>query len=1190
MKTSIRSEMVRCGLFLLISVVLAWADHHVRASDGSHDDQQTPEPGAAATPLYDIVILGGRVVDGTGNAWFHGDIAIRGDRIARVAPAGMLQFAAAKERIDADGLVVCPGFIDIQGQSREALLSGDGRVISKVTQGVTTEIMGEGWTDAPVSERALAVTNLVDPEAANRAREFAVPHGFDAWLRAMERHGSSVNFGSFVGSATIRACAKGMDQGPPTASELNLMRRFVREAMEDGAFGIASALIYPPDNFVSTADLTALAKVMAPYGGVYISHIRSEADRLLEAIDEAIAIGRDGGVPVEIYHLKAAGRRNWPKAEAVIARIAAARAQGLDVGADMYPYVAGSTGLTAVLPPTASAGGKLLERLADPAERARIRAEVLEPKTDWENMGQLATPEGILVLGLKKPENVKYAGKRLSEIAQTMHKPWLDAAIDLILSERQSIATVYFMMNEENLKLQLRQPWIKFGTDAAGVDPGHPQTLTHPRSYGTFPRILGKYVREERAISLEDAIRKMTSAVAARLSIRDRGLLREGLAADVVIFDPETIADRATFEKPHQASVGVKHVFVNGTAVVREGRHAGAKPGQIVRGPGYIRQNATAAAATSKSDSRGVQSLVAPTAAAMADAPLIAPEIDLVWGVKIPMRDGITLNATVYKPKRLRDRAPVICTMTPYISDTYHDRAMYFARKGFVFALVDVRGRGNSAGRFEPFAQEPRDGHDVVEWLAKQPWCVGKVALWGGSYAGFNQWATLKEFPPHLTTIVPAAAAHPGVDFPAPGNIFFPYDIQWLTYTSGVTPNVKLFGESSYWISKFREYYFGHIPFRQLDTLVGNSSQHFQNWLKHRTPDDYWDAMVPAPGDYARMDLPILTITGHYDGDQPGAMTYYRRHMEYGSVKGCDRHYLLIGPWDHAGTRTPAEEIGGLRFGKVSLVDLNDLHREWYEWTMRDGPKPKFLQKRVGYFVAGAEEWKFADRLEAIPTQPTRLYLTSPEGAPVDAFRSGTLSRVKPDQGRPARYNYDPLEVRPAELEREPSKNGLTDQRSALNLFGNGLVYHSEPFADATEITGYLKLIAWIALDVPDTDFTVSVFEIKPDGTSIALTDDIKRARYRQSLRNEQLVTPGSIERYEFASFRFFSRRLEKGSRLRLVFWSPNSIYLEKNYNSGGEVADESRKDARTAHVTLYQDAEHPSYLEIPVVGASGSK
>jgi dihydroorotase/N-acyl-D-amino-acid deacylase len=520
---------------------------------------------------FDLVIRNGRVVDGTGNAWFHGDVAIRGERIARVTPAGMLDGVEAEESIDATGKVVCPGFIDIQSHSRGQLLTGDGRVIGKVTQGVTTEIMGEGTSNAPSRE----------------PKEFDVPGGFDRWLRAMEAHGVSVNVGSFVGSGTVRGYVKGMAQGPPSPEELEQMRGLVRDAMEGGAFGLASALIYPPDNFVATEDLIELAKVMEPYGGVYITHMRSEADQLLEGIDEAIRIGREGGVPVEIYHLKAAGVRNWPKASEAIAKIEEVRAEGLDVGADMYPYTAGGTGLTAALPPWASADGKLYENLADPAMRARIKAEVLEPTSDWENLAELSGPENVIVLGLTKPDTKKYIGKRLAEIAGLEGKDWIDAAIDLLIAEQQRISTIYVMMSEENVALQMRQPWIKFGTDAGGHDPEKAEGLVHPRSYGTYPRILGKYVREEGVIPLEDAIRKMTSAVADRLSIRDRGLLREGMYADVVIFDPETVADRATYESPHQLSVGVEYVFVNGEAVVRAGVHTGAKPGKIVRGPGY---------------------------------------------------------------------------------------------------------------------------------------------------------------------------------------------------------------------------------------------------------------------------------------------------------------------------------------------------------------------------------------------------------------------------------------------------------------------------------------------------------------------------------------------------------------------------------------------------------------------------
>ena len=540
-----------------------------------------------AADEYDTIIAGGRIVDGTGAPWFYGDIAVKGDRIARITPAGILANATAKSRVDARGLVVAPGFIDIQSHSRDNFLTGDGRVVSKVTQGITTEIMGEGWTDAPANDLTIATPATSDPAARRLADSFRGSHGFQKWLEAMARHGASVNFGSFLGATTVRTYVKGMAQGPPTTEELETMRQLVREAMEDGAFGIASALIYPPASFTTTEELIEMAKAMAPYGGVYITHMRSEADQLLEAIDETLRIGREGGVPVEIYHLKAAGRRNWAKAQLAIQKINQARAAGQDIQANMYPYVAGSTGLSACFPPWASANGKLLSNLSDPTVRAKMKAEMLKPKVDWENLCQLATPAGVLVLGLKKAENKQFAGKRLSQIAAAMHKHWADAAMDLVLSEGQRVGTVYFMMSEQNVKMQLRQPWIKIGTDSGGADPANPTTLVHPRSYGTYTRILGKYVRDEKVITLEDAIRKMTSAVADRLSLQGRGLLREGNFADIVAFDPATVAERATFDKPHQVSLGVRYVIVNGVPVITNGNHTGALPGQIVRGPGY---------------------------------------------------------------------------------------------------------------------------------------------------------------------------------------------------------------------------------------------------------------------------------------------------------------------------------------------------------------------------------------------------------------------------------------------------------------------------------------------------------------------------------------------------------------------------------------------------------------------------
>ena len=537
-------------------------------------------------PLYDVIIEGGRVVDGTGNPWYYGDVAIRGDRITRITPPGELASAWARERVDATDRVVAPGFIDIQSHSRYALLHGDGRVISKVTQGVTTEIMGEGTTDAPLDPRGISLDEVEDPERRAQLEAFSGPHGFDAWLRAMEAHGASVNLGSFIGGTSLRIYGRGYADGPPTAAQLDTMRAVTRRAMEDGAFGVATALVYPPGSYATTEELVEIAGAMAPYGGVYITHLRSEGDRFLEALAEALEIGRRGGVPVEIYHLKAAGTENWSKAERAVAMIDSARAAGQDVQATLYPYTAASTSLSACIPPWVSEGGRLYQNLEDPQIRRRVVGEMLAGIGEWENFCRLATPEGVLLLGLQDPQNRRWSGMRLSEVVERTGRRWPDVVIDLILSERGRISTIYFLMREEDVRLFLSQPWIKMGSDAGGLNPNAGLGLIHPRAYGTFSRLLGRYVREEGVLSLEEAVRKSTSAVATRLSIPGRGFLKEGFFADVVVFDPETVDDRATFEDPHRVSTGFDHVLVNGVFVLRDGEHTGARPGRVVRGPG----------------------------------------------------------------------------------------------------------------------------------------------------------------------------------------------------------------------------------------------------------------------------------------------------------------------------------------------------------------------------------------------------------------------------------------------------------------------------------------------------------------------------------------------------------------------------------------------------------------------------
>jgi uncharacterized protein len=557
--------------------------------------------------------------------------------------------------------------------------------------------------------------------------------------------------------------------------------------------------------------------------------------------------------------------------------------------------------------------------------------------------------------------------------------------------------------------------------------------------------------------------------------------------------------------------------------------------------------------------------------------------VKIRWGVRIPLRDGLHLSATLYLPREHLKASPTLFTLTPYVAQTYHDRGLYFAAHGYPFLTVDVRGRGNSEGEFRPFINEGRDGYDIVEWIARQGYCDGKVAMWGGSYGGFDQWTTAALAPPHLATIVPVAAPCIGVDFPFRGNIATPYLVQWLTLVSGRTVQDKLFENTEFfWSSKFQEWLESGTAFKGLDSFIGNPSPTFQEWVSHPQLDDYWDRYNPTPEGYAHLGIPVLTITGSYDSDQPGALAHYRAHLEHASAEARARHYLVIGPWDHAGTRDPKLEFCGIRVGPESLIDLREVHLHWYAWTMRGGPKPEFLQKRVAYYVMGADRWRYADSLQAVTQKSVMLYLHS-NGTASDVFHSGWLASKLYPGGKPDSYRYDPRDVCLAHLESTIDPENITDQRMIHAATGKQLIYHSDPFEEEIEVSGFFRLSAWLSIDQPDTDFCVWVYEADTQGRSILLTTDWLRARYRRSLRRDELIDTREPLRYEFESFMFISRRLGSQSRLRLVLGPVNSIYAQRNYNTGGVVAEESIENARTVIVRLFHDEAHPSVLYVPL-------
>jgi dihydroorotase/N-acyl-D-amino-acid deacylase len=540
---------------------------------------------AASEAPYDLLILNGRLLDGTGNPWRRADVGVRDGRIASL---GRLEHALAKRRLDAAGRFVAPGFIDLLGQSEYTLLV-DGRCMSKVAQGVTTEVTGEGSSPAPHNDETRRTLEHF-LQGSDIRIDWSDLEGYYARL---ERQGIGINLGAFVGAEQVRRVVLGSADEPPTPEQLDEMIDLVTGSMRQGAFGVSSSLIYPPGVYAGLYELAALAEAAGRLGGIYATHIRNESDGIDDALTEAFEIGREARVPVEIWHLKTAGRRNWGKMRGVLERIKAARGEGLDVKADVYPYTASGTTLSACVPPWVQEDGTeaYLARLRDPETRARLKGEITtEYHGGWDNAWVSAGgPEGIMLASVFTEENRSHQGKRLAHIARERGVGPLDLLFDLIIEEEDRAGGIYFEMSEDDLRLALQQPWVSIVTDAEGVSPEGVlgEEWPHPRAYGSFPRVLGKYVREERLMSWEEAVRRMTSLPASKVGLQDRGQVREGYWADLVVFDPETVADRATFVKPAQFPVGIDFVIVNGEVVMEAGQHTGRLPGHVLRGPAF---------------------------------------------------------------------------------------------------------------------------------------------------------------------------------------------------------------------------------------------------------------------------------------------------------------------------------------------------------------------------------------------------------------------------------------------------------------------------------------------------------------------------------------------------------------------------------------------------------------------------
>ncbi|MEM9680777.1 MAG: CocE/NonD family hydrolase [Bacteroidota bacterium] len=557
-----------------------------------------------------------------------------------------------------------------------------------------------------------------------------------------------------------------------------------------------------------------------------------------------------------------------------------------------------------------------------------------------------------------------------------------------------------------------------------------------------------------------------------------------------------------------------------------------------------------------------------------------AQDIDIKLYQEIPMRDGIKLSANIYFPDSDEASYPVILIYTPYVNDEAVERGMYFAKEGYVFMTLDLRGRGNSEGVYRPFEKDGLDGYDAIQWISQQDWCNGNIGMMGGSYRGMVQWMTLKNKPKALKTIVPTAAVGPGIDFPKSGGIFQNYALQWLNFTGGKSRNNNLFDNGAFWRNKATKKYKEFIPFKDWDTLAfGERNPIFQTWIVHPDFDEYWQGFYPTPEEYQSFDLPILTITGYFDGDQPGAITYYEDHMAYGSPTGKANHYLILGPYSHAGTRNPVTALGGLTFGSDAKLDMKKLHLDWFNWTLKNGKKPAFLKDRVTYYMMDQNKWMYANQLDKISNDTITYYLSSPQSDAKLLIDPGHLSSQKPSASDKDFIIYDPLDT--IEV---VGYAGADYYKAPIPIEEKGrVIYVSDKLDADMAIVGRFEVGLYLSLNVLDTDMEVSLYAVDEVGETRYIGADRLRLRYHKGLSQPKLAVPGEVFFCQFDTPYLTALEVKGGSRFVLSISSLNSIYLQKNYNAGKDVSLETKVDAKQAEITVHHSPKNASYIKIPV-------